>query len=134
LTSLASLGVSTGVLIGYTLGALFYWPVVALLCALVPLTSVTLSLLILPETPTWYLTQHRPEEARAALCAVRDPNCPPDAITEELDHLGGVLDSAGNVSKWHELKKPSSLKPLLLVIFYFYTYQFSGMYRNNGSF
>ena len=120
---------STGVLIGYSLGALFYWPVVALVSAAVPLTSVILSLIYLPETPTWYLMQKRPEEARVALAAVRDASCPAKVVDAELRHLGGVLDSAGDVSQWRELTKPSSLKPLALVVFYFFTYQFSGVFQ-----
>jgi len=117
------------VLIGYSLGALFYWPVVALVSAAVPLTSVILSLIYLPETPTWYLMQKRPEEARVALAAVRDASCPAKVVDAELRHLGGVLDSAGDVSQWRELTKPSSLKPLALVVFYFFTYQFSGVFQ-----
>lgn len=84
-------------------------------------------MIYLPETPTWYLTQKRPAEARVALAAVRDVSCPAKVVDAELRHLGGVLDSTGDVSKWQELVKPSSLKPLALVIFYFFTYQFSGV-------
>ncbi|XP_059484916.1 uncharacterized protein LOC132202182 [Neocloeon triangulifer] len=127
LTSLASLAISIGVLLGYSLGALFYWPVVAILSSLVPLTAVILSLIYLPETPTWYLTNKREIEARVALQAVRDPKCPKAIINEELEHLGGVSDDGRRTSKWSELKKGSSLKPLALVTFYFYTYQFSGI-------
>jgi len=128
LTSLASLCISLGVLIGYSLGALFYWPIVAIICALIPLVSVALTLNYLPETPTWYLTKKRKEEARDALRAVRDPARSAFAIKRELDHLGGVLDSAPDWSQWRELMKVSSLKPLALVSFYFFTYQFSGTY------
>ncbi|CAB3384187.1 Hypothetical predicted protein [Cloeon dipterum] len=127
LTALASLGVSTGVLIGYSLGALFYWPVVAVLSALIPLASVTLTLIYLPESPTWYLTKKRSAEARLALQKVRDPALPAEKVDAELAHLGGVLESGGTHSTWHELSKGSSLKPLALVIFYFFTYQFSGI-------
>jgi hypothetical protein len=115
-----------GVLIGYSLGALFYWPVVAILCATIPLTSVALTLIYLPETPTWFLTKKRKEEALFALKRVRDPKCSEAAVKRELRQLGGVLDSSPEWNKWAELGKASSLKPLALITFYFFTYQFSG--------
>jgi Sugar (and other) transporter len=133
LTALASLNISVGVLIGYSLGAVFYWPVVAILCALIPLVSVALTLIYLPETPTWYLTKRRRKEANDALRAVRDPDRSDSAIKRELDHLGGVLDSAPDWNKWRELRKGSSMKPLALVTFYFFTYQFSGKYMTYKS-
>ncbi|CAB3384188.1 Hypothetical predicted protein [Cloeon dipterum] len=128
LTSLASLAISLGVLTGYSLGALFYWPYVAFLSAGIPLTAVVLQIIFLPETPTWYLTQNRRNEARAALQWVRDPESSAEEIDQELAHLGGVTDDAGHpTSKWAELKRPSALKPLALITFFFYTYQFSGI-------
>ncbi|KAF4520954.1 hypothetical protein B566_EDAN008765 [Ephemera danica] len=126
LCSLASLGVSTGVLLGYTLGAMFTWPFMALFSALVPLTSVTLAFIYLPETPTWLLQNRTLDEARKALVKLRDPTASGRVINKELSILGGDV-STEKLSKMQVLSDLSTLKPLLLVMFYFFSYQFSGI-------
>jgi hypothetical protein len=117
------------VLLGYTFGALVSWPYVALLAALMPLTSVTLSLVYLPETPTWLLQHNRPDDAHAALTKLRDPKYISSDIKYELSLLGGQFESPDEIkkSKIKVLCESSNLKPLGLVAFYFLSYQFSGI-------
>ena len=58
-----ALSVSLGITLVYTLGALFHWKVVSLVCGVIPILIVLVFGLVLPETPNWLFVHGEAEKA-----------------------------------------------------------------------
>lgn len=129
LGALASVGVSTGVLIVYVIGSITSWNILAGVCASVPMMSL-LSMLFLPETPNFLLQQGRRERAESSLAKLRGSTC---NLQEEIDKMIAFkeknhvepLKSAREVIK--ALCSPSALKPFTILAIYFFVYQWCGI-------
>ncbi|XP_014241814.1 facilitated trehalose transporter Tret1-like [Cimex lectularius] len=128
LAALASVGVSLGVLIEYALGAVFQWPIVALLSSMVPTIALVGSFL-LPESPSWLMSAGREEDCKAALEKLRGPTC-------DVEYEASQLVSFAHQHNIHKptlketlkgLVHPSAYKPFFILAFYFLIYQFSGV-------
>ncbi|GLG93599.1 hypothetical protein R5R35_003750 [Gryllus longicercus] len=129
LSALASVGVSLGVLIEYSLGAVMAWYVMAGISALIPLLAFIL-IILMPESPNWLLQRGRTEDARAALCKFRGGSCD---VNKELDDMmcfaakNNVVRLKGFKETIQALLQPSTLKPFGILFLYFMIYQFSGV-------
>ncbi|XP_050666262.1 facilitated trehalose transporter Tret1-like [Leptidea sinapis] len=86
---------NTGILLAFLVGTYLNWSHLAFFGAALPVPFFIL-MLATPETPRWYMTKKRPEEARKALQWLRGKNCNIDKELRELtcsqaesDRLGG---------------------------------------------
>ncbi|XP_011503455.1 PREDICTED: facilitated trehalose transporter Tret1-like isoform X2 [Ceratosolen solmsi marchali] len=128
LTAIASVGVSTGVLIEYALGAIISWNVCASISAIIPATALVLMFLF-PETPSYLISINKPEEARESLKKFRSTSYD---LNEEMNTLIN-FSNKNNLKKltgFYEivvaLVQPNALKPFLLLFLYFLIYQWTG--------
>lgn len=132
-----SLGVSLGIVIVYTLGAIFQenWRLVAGVCSIFPAVSIAAVWVILPESPVWLLSRGRVREAEASMRYIR--NVPteeplPESLQKELDdmmHSSARLDKSNSFKDiLGFLKKPEAYKPLLIFNAFFFFQQFSGIF------
>ncbi|KAK6638460.1 hypothetical protein RUM43_006727, partial [Polyplax serrata] len=129
LLALSSVGVSLGVLIEYSLGALVSWPVLAGISASVPILSLLL-MMFLPETPNFLVSQHKADEARKALRKFRGSTCDIDAelkILTDFSQKNNLKKVKGLKETIRALTSPTALKPFAILVTYFMFYQFSGV-------
>ena len=128
LTAFASVGVSTGVLIEYSLGSLLSWNICAALSAILPLAALLLMFLF-PETPSFLLSKNKPEQARLSLQRFRDNKY---NLDKEMDLLRNFSNKnnlkrlTGLREKCSALLKPNAVKPFLILLLYFLIYQWTG--------
>ena len=128
LTALASVGVSTGVLIEYALGSLLSWNVCAAISGLIPLLALIL-MFFYPETPSYLISRSKPEKAREALKKFRGSTY---NLEKEMDTLinfsnkNNIKRLSGPREILSALLKPNALKPYTLLFLYFLIYQWSG--------
>lgn len=129
LSALASVGVSLGVLIEYSLGSLVTWSTLAGISAMIPMIALLL-ILTMPETPNWLLSRGKTEDARSALHRIRGDTYDVD---KELDGMmcfaakNNVVRLKGAKKTFGALLKASTLKPFGILFTYFLIYQFSGV-------
>lgn len=128
LTAFASVGVSTGVLIEYSLGSILSWNVCAGISAFLPLAALLLMFLF-PETPSFLISRNKPEEARLSLQRFRDKNY---NLEKEMDLLlnfsnkNNIKRLTGFRETMTALLKPNAVKPFLILMLYFLIYQWTG--------
>lgn len=128
LTAFASVGVSTGVLIEYSLGSLLSWWVCAAISAILPLAALLLMFLF-PETPSFLIAQNRPEQARIALQKFRDSNYNLDKemnLLLNFSNKNNIKRLTGFRETINALLKPNAVKPFLILMLYFLIYQWTG--------
>ncbi|XP_043262423.1 facilitated trehalose transporter Tret1-2 homolog [Colletes gigas] len=124
-----SVAIAVGVLIVYVFGYLFKdnWRLVALMCALFPLLSGTVTLAVVPETPIWLRDRGRLDEALESLKRFRGipKNTPPSPeLLQELRRR--PQKKKQNLLK-HLLKR-NALVPFTIMLSYFFFQQFSGIF------
>ncbi|XP_011297405.1 facilitated trehalose transporter Tret1-like isoform X2 [Fopius arisanus] len=128
LIALASVGVSTGVLIEYALGSILHWKVVAGISSLIPLAALIL-MFAFPETPSYLISRSKPEEARRALRQFRGSKYDLDREMETLVNFSkknNLKRLTGFREIFQALTKPNALKPFAILVIYFLIYQWSG--------
>ncbi|CAK1604498.1 unnamed protein product [Parnassius mnemosyne] len=129
LGALASVGVSTGVLIQYVIGSVTSWNILAGVSAIIPIVSL-LGMILIPETPNYLLTKDNPERAEKSLAKLRGSTCNLDEeiqrmITfKEKNHVE-PLKTPKEIIK--ALMSPSALKPFTILAIYFFIYQWCGV-------
>ncbi|XP_034824898.1 facilitated trehalose transporter Tret1-like isoform X2 [Maniola hyperantus] len=129
LGAMASVGVSTGVLIQYVIGSVTSWNILAGLSTTVPILSL-LGMLFLPETPNYLLTQDKTDKAESSLIKLRGSTCNlQDEIQKminfkEKNHVE-PLKTPKEIIK--ALLAPSTLKPFAILAIYFFIYQWCGV-------
>ncbi|XP_045493157.1 facilitated trehalose transporter Tret1-2 homolog isoform X2 [Colias croceus] len=129
LGAMASVGVSTGVLIQYIIGSATSWNILAGVSTIVPIVSL-LGMLVLPETPNYLLTQNKEEKAEKSLSKLRGSTC---NLTDEIQKMVAFkeknhvepLKSPREIIK--ALMAPSTLKPFGILALYFFIYQWCGV-------
>lgn len=129
LGALASVGVSTGVLIQYVIGSATSWYVLAGISSVVPMISL-LGMLFLPESPNYLLTSNKTEMAQSSLARLRGSACD---LQEEINRMIAFkeknhvepLKSPRAIIK--ALLSPSALKPFTILAIYFFVYQWCGV-------
>ncbi|XP_037978426.2 facilitated trehalose transporter Tret1 [Plutella xylostella] len=129
LGALASVGVSSGVLIQYVIGSATSWQILAGVSAIVPFISFV-GMILLPETPNYLLQQDKREGAEKSLNKLRGSTCNVDEeiqrmITfKEKNHVD-PLKTPREIIK--ALLSPSALKPFTILAVYFFIYQWCGV-------
>ncbi|XP_075970880.1 facilitated trehalose transporter Tret1-2 homolog isoform X2 [Anticarsia gemmatalis] len=129
LGALASVGVSTGVLIQYVIGSATSWNILAGVSAVVPMISF-LGMLILPESPNYLLTQVGRERAESSLAKLRGSTC---NLEDEIQKMiafkekNHVEPLKGLRETIKALLSPSTLKPFTILAIYFFVYQWCGV-------
>lgn len=128
LTAIASVGVSTGVLIEYALGSIVTWNVCAAISGILPLTALLL-MFFFPETPSYLISRSKPDQAEKALQRFRGSTY---NVNREMESLV-EFSNKNNIKRLTGLReivcaliKPSALKPFTLLFLYFLIYQWSG--------
>lgn len=131
-----TLSISLGILMCHVLGTFCHWKVVAFAASLIPLLICSV-LAMVPESPIWLLTQHRDDEAKTAFKWLRGESA--DALVEleslvKKHEMMRKEDDAANVTNDDLLaklkvnkNKPEFLKPLGIILFFFFVMQFSGV-------
>ncbi|KAI4490300.1 hypothetical protein M0802_010768 [Mischocyttarus mexicanus] len=122
--------IALGVLIVYFFGCIFKenWRMIALMCALFPILSIALILIVLPESPMWYRERGRLEEAVETLKKFR--GIPKD----EPATMNILLELKPNNQQRHKknvmkhLLRRNALIPFLIMLIYFLFQQFSGIF------
>lgn len=129
LGALASVGVSTGVLIQYVIGKMTTWNVLAGINTMVPLLSL-LGMLLLPETPNYLLQQDQRARAESSLAKLRGSTCD---LNDEIQKMIAFKEK-NHVDPLHGFREtikallsPSTLKPFTILAIYFFVYQWSGV-------
>ncbi|XP_053602986.1 facilitated trehalose transporter Tret1-like isoform X2 [Plodia interpunctella] len=129
LGALASVGVSTGVLIQYVIGSMTTWNVLAGISASIPILSF-LTMMFLPETPNYLLQQDKRERAESSLAKLRGGSCD---LQEEIQRMI-TFKEKNHVEPLKSPKEifkaviaPSALKPFLILALYFLIYQWCGI-------
>ncbi|XP_052128026.1 nucleolar protein 11-like isoform X3 [Frankliniella occidentalis] len=89
-----------GVLFAYVLGWAITGPMtwISVICACVPVVAA-LAFFFFPDTPTWYLQQGRPEDARRSLIMFRGEDYPEHLLQAELDDISNELKAAAENKK-----------------------------------
>ncbi|XP_063821063.1 facilitated trehalose transporter Tret1-2 homolog isoform X1 [Ostrinia nubilalis] len=129
LGALASVGVSTGVLIQYVLGSALPWHILAGISASVPMLSF-LTMLLVPETPNFLLTQDKADRAKNSLAKLRGSTFDLDEEIQKMvnfkekNHVE-PLRTPREIIK--ALMSPSALKPFSILAIYFFLYQWCGV-------
>ncbi|KPJ18370.1 Facilitated trehalose transporter Tret1 [Papilio machaon] len=129
LGALASVGVSTGVLIQYVIGSVTTWNILAGVSAVIPIISL-LGMLLVPETPNFLLQQDKRERAESSLAKLRGSTCDLDEEIQrmiafkEKNHVE-PLKTPKEILK--ALMSPSALKPFTILAVYFFIYQWCGV-------
>ncbi|XP_035784990.1 facilitated trehalose transporter Tret1-2 homolog [Anopheles albimanus] len=131
LCALASTGISLGVLIQYTLGAITTWKILSGISIIVPVLALLL-MLLMPETPNYLVSKQKPEKALKSLAKLRGSNYNLQREVNQLQAFAAKTNS-GNKKKLtfretvQALVHPSCLKPFAILTIYFMMYQFSGV-------
>ncbi|KAJ8731794.1 hypothetical protein PYW08_014524 [Mythimna loreyi] len=129
LGALASVGVSTGVLIQYVIGSMTTWNVLAGISATIPILSL-LGMLLLPETPNYLLQQDQRARAESSLVKLRGSTCDVDGEIQRMiafKEKNHVDPLHGFKETFKALMAPSALKPFIILAVYFFVYQWSGV-------
>uniref|UniRef100_A0A182NAM7 Major facilitator superfamily (MFS) profile domain-containing protein n=1 Tax=Anopheles dirus TaxID=7168 RepID=A0A182NAM7_9DIPT len=134
LTLLTAFCTAIGMLSIYTLGYVFKndWRFVCMICGVFTVVSL-LTVLPLPESPSWLVSKKRLEKAERCLKVVRaikDDDHP--EIRAELDaleeNIARFRSSQTKKSKLDQLKKPEVYKPLAIMCTFFFFQQFTGIF------
>ncbi|XP_026328666.1 facilitated trehalose transporter Tret1-2 homolog isoform X1 [Hyposmocoma kahamanoa] len=129
LGALASVGVSTGVLIQYVIGSATSWTVLAGVSSIIPMVSL-IGMILIPESPNYLLTQDKPERAEKCLLKLRGSTCDVDGELQKMiafkekNHVEH-LKSPKEIIK--AIMSPSAMKPFIILALYFLIYQWCGI-------
>lgn len=118
----------------HVLGTFLHWRVICVVAGALPIL-IFLILSILPESPSWLLTQHRLKEAEEAFFWLRgrsqDASLEFESLirkyeTQEKEDASNI--KSGSFTKLKaNIQKPEFLKPLAIILFFFFIMQFSGV-------
>lgn len=122
--------IALGVLIVYFFGCIFKddWRMIALMCALFPILSIALILIVLPESPMWYRERGRLEEAVETLKKFRGIPKDDPATMEILLELKPNNQQRHKKNIMKHLFRRNALIPFAIMLIYFLFQQFSGIF------
>uniref|UniRef100_A0A6B2EJE2 Putative sugar transporter n=1 Tax=Phlebotomus kandelakii TaxID=1109342 RepID=A0A6B2EJE2_9DIPT len=129
LTALASIGISLGVLIQYTLGSFVTWQVLAGVSTIVPIAALGL-MIFMPETPNFLIGKQKPEKATKSLAKLRGSTFNVEHEVQQLQNFANKNHTNVKMTGKETLAaimSPSALKPFGILFLYFMIYQFSGV-------
>uniref|UniRef100_A0A2P2HXB0 Facilitated trehalose transporter Tret1-2 homolog n=1 Tax=Hirondellea gigas TaxID=1518452 RepID=A0A2P2HXB0_9CRUS len=113
-----------GILICFLAGAYVNWSVLAYIGAIIPLIFL-LMMIFVPETPRWYISKDREEDAYRSLCWLRGTNA--DVDMELQDIIMNHELTASNTSSLRDLFTRSYFKPFLIALLLMTFQQLSGI-------
>ncbi|KAL1121999.1 hypothetical protein AAG570_003407 [Ranatra chinensis] len=129
-----SVAISAGVAIVYLLGLIFKerWELVAGICGAFPVVSSLLVFWLVPESPVWYMSKGRYEEASASLKVFRGTDSQ-TRVQEELDAMAERArvcrsKSVTLLASVKSLAAPEAYKPLILMNIFFLFQQLTGVF------
>lgn len=111
-----------GMLYAYSFGYFLHWTWLAIACSAVIVVMVV-ALFFMPETPRWFLSKGRKDDAIQAMYWLRGKNA---NIFVELEEMEKSITVAKDVVAWKEFLKPTLLKPLIICILMFALQQLCG--------
>lgn len=124
-----SLAIAVGIFVAHLIGTFTTWQWTATISCSFPIISIVL-LSLVPESPTWLISKGRVEDGIEAFSWLRGYGDEAKAELKRLIDNKKVLDSEP-IPTWREkianLKNPEFVKPLLIMIVFFITCQFSGV-------
>jgi len=127
LTILMPAAANSGNLIMYILGSFLSWRLTTLPGAILPLLPIFL-VFFLPETPAWLISRGRKEDAEKTLCILRGTDS--SQVQEELKSMESLdeKEQSGQSLRMTitKLLDQSVIKPMVLLVFLFFTQSFSG--------
>lgn len=125
-TSKLYLLVVLGILLVFAVGTFVDWSTLAYIGATLPIPFLLL-MLIIPETPRWYVSKGRDEEARKALQWLRGKQADVDPEIKGIikSHTDAERQSSSNGVM--QLLRRSNLKPLAISLGLMFFQQFSGI-------
>lgn len=83
LSALATVGISLGIFIQYTLGAFLSWQILSAISTIIPTVALIL-MCLMPETPNYLVSRSKPEKAMKSLAKLRGSTYD---LEREVDHL-----------------------------------------------
>jgi facilitated trehalose transporter len=124
-----SLSVSMGILVSHVLGTYLHWSTVAGLSTILPALCCVL-LLFIPESPSWLLSQNRIKDSEITYRWLRGSEL--ESLNEFEDMVRKQnFNTKLKKSFWQSLaincKKTQFLKPLAIILLFFFVLQFSGV-------
>ncbi|EDS35465.1 sugar transporter [Culex quinquefasciatus] len=120
--------VSFGIFISHLFGTFFHWKMAALYCSFFMAVSY-LFVALCPESPSWLLSKGKTREAEAAFRWLRGHDA--DALKEFQD-MASNYSPAGESQEpkptlLQNISKKEFVLPLLILLVFFFTMQFSGV-------
>lgn len=108
------------------------WQLVAVICAIFPVVSFFLCLLILPESPVWLVAKRRFADAKKSLKTIHNYSTAEEADAA-LEELSLRMSSSKKTSMSFKntvkaLTVPETYKPLFIMNFFFFFQQASGTF------
>ncbi|MBC7203452.1 MAG: sugar porter family MFS transporter, partial [Pusillimonas sp.] len=127
LVSVYQLAITIGILSAYLVNFVFddKWRTMFMLGAL-PGIALFLGMLVLKDTPRWYVLKGRTEDARLALQRVRGRSVGQGEIDAELDQIKETTDAGGS-ARWSDLLAPVVRPAFIVGIGLFFLQQLSGI-------
>jgi facilitated trehalose transporter len=124
-----SLSVSIGILVSHVLGTYLHWSTVAGLTIILPSICVIL-LFFVPESPSWLLASKRIKDSEVAFRWLRGSEL--ESLNEFEDMVRKQSFNTKNKKPfWRSLsencRKIQFLKPLVIILLFFFILQFSGV-------
>lgn len=124
-----SLAIALGILVSHVVGTFLSWQLTALICGFFPVISFAL-VYAAPESPSWYLSKGRVDEALESFQWLRGHGAEARKEFDAIMLNQNTSSTAGNYS-WSSVKenirRPAFVKPLLILLGFFFTMQFSGV-------
>lgn len=128
----STVALSVGILFSYVMGSLLAYYKVASLAVLISISAFIMVAIFIPESPSWLMSKGCTGDAEWAQkqLKIRAPT-KPSLETKAGTSTSETSSSHSNLSfadSLREFKKPEAYKPLLIMIFFFFFQQFSGVY------
>lgn len=119
-----------GITLVYIYGAFLHWTYICYLSGAVAFFTSVVALVSLPESPIWLFIQGREEETVYILQKLRGMPANSKEIIEELKCMSDAknMRASDESNIIHELTRPESYKPILLILAIFFLVNFSGAF------